>query len=895
MKTLYITPHLSTGGLPQYLVNCVEAKLRSKEEVWVVEWSNIAPIYKVQKDKLAALLGDRLIVWPQGTGESVKSSGLYKKITEVKPDVVHLEEFPEGFLPQDVINFIYGSNRTYKIYETTHDSNFELGKKTTKPDKFEFVSTFHSELFKDFGVYSEVVPYQVEKRSRGSREEGLKELGLDPDYRHVLNVGLFTPGKNQGEVFEIARELQDEKVVFHFVGNQAGNFADYWKPLNESKPSNCTLWGERSDVDSFYSCMDLLLFTSKSELMPLVPIEALSWGMEVLMYKDGIYEGRFEGSVEWLGKNVGENCDLVRRTLGFREKRKVKIKLVHLLTKIEDEREQKSIACLESLSNHGIDYVQCVNTPCEEYPTNLPALQEHKEKKPGYYGAYKAFRDGIEREFDEDLDLLVVCECDCVLGVDSEEFVSTLNKLSEVDFDYASFGQNEWSTKTTDIDGTFYRTNKIILAHCVVFPQKSRDFLLNQYSDLAWDSPDLWLDYAFAGQKKVVLHKPIAFQYEGFSLIDNEEKSGEYRIKENCEGKDDIRCEFSFLGGPKVSISGSSSLLYDIEFIDQDVDEVVYKSSITSQHWASANRKYFTNWLINVSYKGEKIASHSLSLKGKKVLVGFGSKSLGDTLAWFPYIEEFQKKHSCEIYVSTFWNKLFEKEYPNLHFILPGDVVNGVYAVYEIGCFDEGVGVGHKKDWRLIPLQKIATDILGLEYKELKPRVSIPDLPRSQKKDYVSVSEFSTMQCKFWNLPGGWEILVDKIRSMDLQVMSVSKERTTLKRARRCNGKSIEETIRNIYHSKAFIGVGSGLSWLAWALDVPVVLISGFSAAFCEFKDSPYVSRLINEDVCNGCFNDVEYYFDRGDWSWCPRDEDYVCSKSITVEQVLKGLKRVLK
>jgi len=55
-------------------------------------------------------------------------------------------------------------------------------------------------------------------------------------------------------------------------------------------------------------------------------------------------------------------------------------------------------------------------------------------------------------------------------------------------------------------------------------------FILSQYSTLAWDSPDLWLDYAFTGKRKVVLEKPVAFQHSGFSLIDKEEKSGEYRI-----------------------------------------------------------------------------------------------------------------------------------------------------------------------------------------------------------------------------------------------------------------------------------------------------------------------------------------------------------------------------
>ena len=44
------------------------------------------------------------------------------------------------------------------------------------------------------------------------------------------------------------------------------------------------------------------------------------------------------------------------------------------------------------------------------------------------------------------------------------------------------------------------------------------------------------------------------------------------------------------------------------------------------------------------------------------------SKSLGDTLSWSPYVEEFRKKHECKLFVTTFWNNLFNQSYKNLIF-----------------------------------------------------------------------------------------------------------------------------------------------------------------------------------------------------------------------------------
>ena len=102
-------------------------------------------------------------------------------------------------------------------------------------------------------------------------------LGFEKDWKHVLNVGLFAPGKNQAEIFEVAKLLEKYKIKFHFVGNQAGNFEDYWKPLMENKPSNCVVWGERNDADKFYAAADFFYFSTLWELNPLSIKEALSY------------------------------------------------------------------------------------------------------------------------------------------------------------------------------------------------------------------------------------------------------------------------------------------------------------------------------------------------------------------------------------------------------------------------------------------------------------------------------------------------------------------------------------------------------------------------------------------------------------------------------------------
>ena len=155
-----------------------------------------------------------------------------------------------------------------------------------------FVSDWQIQQYKDLDIPKILVEYPIEYIERPNREESLTKLGLDPNKKHVLHVGLYTSRKNQAEFFEYAKQFPD--VEFHSLGNRAENFKWYWEPLSKDQPSNLTWWNERSDVDAFYQSMDLFLFTSKGtntdkETMPLVIREAISYQIPTLIYNLPVY------------------------------------------------------------------------------------------------------------------------------------------------------------------------------------------------------------------------------------------------------------------------------------------------------------------------------------------------------------------------------------------------------------------------------------------------------------------------------------------------------------------------------------------------------------------------------------------------------------------------------
>ena len=317
-KLLIIAPHLSTGGCPQVIVNKIEL-LKDTYQIKCVEYSNIADAFRVQKDRIINLIGSENLIILSHDKEQV----LMSLIDNFQPDFISMEEIPEFFLDEKITKRIYSNDRKYIITETTHDSSFPVERKRWFPDKFIFVSAFSAFKYSSYDIPYEIVEYPVDFKAAKKRELQNK-LHFDPSYKHVVNVGLFTPRKNQAYIFELAKHLLDYKIVFHFLGNLAGNFKDYWEPLIMSKPSNCMVWGERNDVYDFLESSDLFLFTSKGEknnkeLNPIAIKEALEYQIPMMMYNLDVYCGKYDKyeNITYLTGDIDTDINNLKKILNM--------------------------------------------------------------------------------------------------------------------------------------------------------------------------------------------------------------------------------------------------------------------------------------------------------------------------------------------------------------------------------------------------------------------------------------------------------------------------------------------------------------------------------------------------------------------------------------------------
>jgi autotransporter strand-loop-strand O-heptosyltransferase len=291
-----------------------------------------------------------------------------------------------------------------------------------------------------------------------------------------------------------------------------------------------------------------------------------------------------------------------------------------------------------------------------------------------------------------------------------------------------------------------------------------------------------------------------------------------------------------------------------------------------------------------------------LDLQNKRVYIALDSKSLGDTLAWIPYVEEFRKKHSCKVICSTFWNDLFIEQYPEIEFVKPGNTVHDLTAMYVVGLFyiDNNFDSSkHPTNPITIPLQQIASDILGLPYTEIRPKIKQPIVSNTDSK-VVTIATHSTAQTKYWNNPFGWQQVVDWLRERGYTVKLMSQEEDGYMGNKNPTGveqfpkSSIDKVIEELKRSKVFIGVSSGLSWVSWAAGVPTVMISGFTEPMNEMKSCIRISAP--KGKCSGCWN--RHKFDAGDWNWCPDHKgtprQFECSREITSDTVIRELDKIL-
>ena len=375
------------------------------------------------------------------------------------------------------------------------------------------------------------------------------------------------------------------------------------------------------------------------------------------------------------------------------------------------------------------------------------------------------------------------------------------------------------------------------------------------------------------------------------------------------EAAEDIR--FDFNNGLRVLFPAKGE--YRCVFTDLDTGNLMYSMDIQPSCMVESIKKFYLRFGLEIYHRtdlNKPIFKHEMDLAGKEVLIQLPKGALGDTIAWFSYMERFQKKHKCKLYctMAEELTELFKAQYPDVTFITKEDAVSLTpYATYNIGLFFKGDTDHQPYDFRQVGLHRTAGHILGLSgdnLADLPPRVDL-SAERQIKEKYAVIAAQASSQCKYWNNPFGWREVVEHLKKQGYRVLCIDRateygvgytwNRIPYGTENFTGDLPLQERINLIKDADMFIGLSSGLSWLAWCCKVPVVLISGFTDPVNEFY-TPY--RINNPAACHGCWHDSRYDFDHFDFLWCPRkssaNDKFECTKMISSKQVIGAIDSII-
>lgn len=287
---------------------------------------------------------------------------------------------------------------------------------------------------------------------------------------------------------------------------------------------------------------------------------------------------------------------------------------------------------------------------------------------------------------------------------------------------------------------------------------------------------------------------------------------------------------------------------------------------------------------------------------------------LGDSIAWFQSVAKFHDTYpDANIFVCTSYpdfNDLLINFCPWLNFISYDESRHKkFYATYLHGCFFVDPNKDHN------PIMFNYQNLVEMGYRVMgfgkpdtkKPYISFyysEEHQPKRNKPYVCLGLRASNLSKEW-LPKNSDdidILIETLEEMGYDVIIIDKANETYcnpvmscnipaKGIRMTGNISLIERAKLLSGASFFIGLSSGLSWLAWSVGIPVVLISGFTNPIVEF-DTPY--RIINYAKCNSCWSECQGTLKSDCAKKNPFNKDFLeCSTSITVWMILDKIMQI--
>lgn len=318
--------------------------------------------------------------------------------------------------------------------------------------------------------------------------------------------------------------------------------------------------------------------------------------------------------------------------------------------------------------------------------------------------------------------------------------------------------------------------------------------------------------------------------------------------------------------------------------------------------------KYFVPWRVEIWPEDGGYFRHEYNANGETVVIDLSFGALGDSVAWMPAVDAFRKKWRANIICGMKDEHacMFRDPYPEIKFMNHDSLKKlkrcDLYACYIVAVFGYDLGKNFERiDFRKNNLQIHADMILGVDSQGKRPKID-GNITCGNQKPFVCIATRASRKCKEWNNLGAWEQVTRHLidSGYDVFCIDADDQNKPLSAIDDTGKKPLLERIAMLNRASLFIGLPSGLSWIAWACGVPVVLISGFTDVvrpdaenqrYPEF-DTPY--RVSPPDgVCRNCWMDCDQR-EKARFDECYHRKNNECTRTITPEMVIEMCEKAL-
>lgn len=336
MKILQIIPTLDTGGGEMFCTNISNSLAETYNyEVTICVLASIKDD-SILKKRISKKV--KVISLNKNKGLSLLCFyKLYKLIKDIKPDIIHTHLRSSIYILLTVI-LLKKNIYIHTIHTVIEKEAKSIFRKLLY--KFYFnnslitpvsiTETISQDVKKIFKLKKNVViengvPTSLISKKFLSTEKEINNLKFNKDTKVLLSIGRINPIKNQSFLIKIMKDLENENknIILVLIGsliNDENYTKECFNLLNNL--SNTFILGEKENVSDYIYLSDLICMSSLYEGHPLVLLESLSMGKEIISTKVG-------GIPDILGNNIGTLLELD-------DKNNYKLEIINLLDKSND-------------------------------------------------------------------------------------------------------------------------------------------------------------------------------------------------------------------------------------------------------------------------------------------------------------------------------------------------------------------------------------------------------------------------------------------------------------------------------------------------------------------------------------------------------------------------------